>query len=321
MEIIVYKGFLFKLKEKKSRSYIYNRIGDQEPLILEQVKKSMRLDKKEIDNISDLLNQNKKISYINNKAKLVENRMILSQRNNDILDEILFKIENIKLLREITNEKSERIIINLYGPPGTGKTATAKYISDITNRDLAIMDLSNCFSKWQGETSKNIIKFIDDNKDKIILFDEAEILLKQRNSDDKEFNLNSLLSKLDSHQGIVIFTTNLFDFYDSAIKRRIDYNLEFELPSKELIKEMYQKYIPSYITVSDIDNLVNNSLGLSGGDIIKICDKALISIIKDVKSRYNINSKENFIEIVKEMSFESKFFYQTKQKKKVGLVS
>lgn len=321
MEIIVYQGYLFKLKEKKHKNFIYNRIGDQESLVLEQVPKNIKLKKKEIEDISSLLSQNKKISYINNKAQIVENKMILSEANNKAIDEIIFKIENQSLLRDITNSQTDRIIINLYGPPGTGKTETAKYISNVVNKELATMDLSSCFSKWQGETSKNIVKFLDDNQDKIILFDEADVLLKQRNPDDKEFNLNALLSKLDMHQGVIVFTTNLFNFYDSAVKRRIDYNLEFELPSKDLIREIYKKYIPNYIKVLDMEKLVNDSFGLSGGHIIKICDKALISIIKEVKSAEKIDSKEEFIDVVKNMKFHSSRFYEKSIVRQVGLIS
>ena len=74
----------------------------------------------------------------------------------------------------------------------------------------------------------------------IILFDEADSLFAKRtevkSSVDRYANLevNYLLQRLDSFDGVAILTTNLQGSMDSAFKRRLSLRLAFPFPDEEM---------------------------------------------------------------------------------------
>ena len=118
------------------------------------------------------------------------------------------------------------------GNPGTGKTEACKQIARILNRELYFVQFDEIVDSKLGQTSKNIIKLFDDinalknPNETIILFDELDaISLDRINSNDlREMGrvTSTLLRMLDSlDKRIILFaTTNLFDKFDKAIKRR-----------------------------------------------------------------------------------------------------
>ena len=101
--------------------------------------------------------------------------------------------------------------------------------------ELYRVDLSRVVSKWIGETEKNLAEVFDAAEDGqvVILFDEADSLFARRtevnSSVDRYANLeiNYLLQRLDSFEGICILTTNLAGSIDIAFKRRMSLRLHF----------------------------------------------------------------------------------------------
>jgi len=110
------------------------------------------------------------------------------------------------------------------GGPGTGKTMVAGAIARELGLDLYRVDLSKIMSKWIGETEQNLAQVFDAAEDgqAIVLFDEADSLFAKRtdvkSSVDRYSNLevNDLLQRLDSFDGIAILTTNFGSAIDAA---------------------------------------------------------------------------------------------------------
>src|SRR5512144_343551 len=115
----------------------------------------------------------------------------------------------------------------IQGGPGTGKTLVAGAIANELGIDRYRIDLSRVMSKWIGETEQNLAKVFDaaEEGQAIILFDEADSLFARRtevkSSVDRYANLevNYLLQRLDTFEGIAILTTNFGNSIDSAFKR------------------------------------------------------------------------------------------------------
>jgi len=163
------------------------------------------------------------------------------------------------------------------GGPGTGKTLVASAIANELGMDLYRVDLSRVMSKWIGETEQNLAKLFDAAEDgnAIILFDEADSLFAKRTevktSVDRYANLevNYLLQRFDTFEGIAILTTNFGTSIDSAFKRRLSLRLTFPFPDEEQREKMWRAHMPPEVPVSGDFDLadISRRYRLSGGYI------------------------------------------------------
>lgn len=174
-------------------------------------------------------------------------------------------------------KKPKSLCINFYGESGTGKTMVANAIASHLNLNIIKVNYADIESKFVGETSKNLEKLFEEStqQNAILLFDEADALLSRRITDLSnalDANINQtrsvLLTLLDSFEGMVIFTTNFINNYDTAFMRRIPYHIKFELPNEKVRHAMLTQYLTDTIPHKiDIDKLAQKCEGLSGGDL------------------------------------------------------
>jgi SpoVK/Ycf46/Vps4 family AAA+-type ATPase len=144
------------------------------------------------------------------------------------------------------------------GPPGTGKTMVAGAIARELELDLFRVDLARVSSKWIGETEKNLGRIFDAAEDgqAVILFDEADSLFSRRtavkSSIDRHSNMevNYLLQRLDSFEGIAILTTNQATAIDGAFRRRLSLRLAFPFPDEETRTELWRAHLPEAAPVA-----------------------------------------------------------------------
>jgi SpoVK/Ycf46/Vps4 family AAA+-type ATPase len=164
-----------------------------------------------------------------------------------------------------------------YGPPGTGKTLVAGLIARELGLELWRIDLARVMSKWLGETEKNLAEVFDaaEEGQVMLLFDEADSLFAKRtevkSSNDRYANLevNYLLQRLDSFEGVAVLTTNLEGSVDSAFKRRLSMRLYFPFPDEELRAELWAAHVPPEVPCAgDLDFAdLARRFPLSGGYI------------------------------------------------------
>ena len=176
-----------------------------------------------------------------------------------------------------------------YGAPGTGKTETVQQLARLTGRDIMLVDVPNIRSKWVGETEKNIKEVFDNYKRlassndmaPILLFNEADAVLNKRaegatGSVDKMENAmqNIILQEMEQMEGIMIATTNLTGSLDAAFERRFLYKIEFEKPTPEESRHIWQSMLPELTDAEALE--LASTYAFSGGQIENIARKQLI---------------------------------------------
>lgn len=183
--------------------------------------------------------------------------------------------ENWGLFRK--NAYGNGISILLYGPPGTGKTMAAQVMANEVGIPLYRVDLSRIYSKYVGETEKNLSAIFDRAKDVnvILFFDEADALFSKRtevnSSHDRYSNSETsyLLQKMEEYNGISILATNLYNNFDNAFLRRLTFAVHFEKPDEKMRLRLWTTILPREVPVDpavDFQFLAEN-FELSGSNI------------------------------------------------------
>ena len=166
------------------------------------------------------------------------------------------------------------------GPPGTGKTMLAGVLARELGREIYRVDVSRITSKWVGETEKNLARVFEEAEraQVILLFDEADSLFASRtevkSSNDRFANMqvNFLLQRMESYDGMTILTTNFEASIDEAFKRRIRFWVTFPFPDPAQRTLLWRSMLPPDAPVDqDIPESEWDALGeefeLSGGSI------------------------------------------------------
>ncbi len=139
-----------------------------------------------------------------------------------------------------------------FGPPGTGKTMAASIMGTELAMEVFQIDLSRIVDKYIGETEKNLGRVFDEGAraQAILLFDEADSLFGKRtqvtSSVDRYANLevNFLLQRVETYDGICILTSNNPDHIDDAFKRRIRFKVEFPFPNAAERERLFRSMMP-----------------------------------------------------------------------------
>jgi len=177
--------------------------------------------------------------------------------------------------RSITTSRGITALFS--GGPGTGKTMVAGVIARDLGVELYRVDVSRITSKWVGETEKNLASLFDAAEDGqvMLLFDEADSLFAKRTnvqtSVDRYANMevNYLLQRLDSFEGIAILTTNFGSAIDPAFRRRLSFRVTFPFPDEEMRERLWRALIPSEVPRAEVIDFSGLAMRfkLSGGYI------------------------------------------------------
>jgi hypothetical protein len=173
------------------------------------------------------------------------------------------------------------------GPPGTGKTMVAQLLAKELGYDLYRIDLSQVVNKYIGETEKNLAKIFDEAETShaVLFFDEADSLFAKRtdvkSSNDRYANLevNYLLQRMETFDGVTLLATNLEQGLDEAFKRRVRFSILFELPEEAERKRLWISMFPSKAPLApDIDwDLMAKRFEMAGGYIKKAALRAALT--------------------------------------------
>lgn len=166
------------------------------------------------------------------------NRLIVSDKNRNMLTAIFNKKE--ELFGDVISGKHGGMVIMASGPPGVGKTLTAEIMAEYTNRPLYVMELGELGTNLSlVENNLNLIFKRASRWNALLLFDEADVFLHQRDDDlERSAIVGVFLRLLDYFPGVLFLTTNRVEVIDHAIKSRITLGLkypELTLESREKI--------------------------------------------------------------------------------------
>ncbi len=155
-----------------------------------------------------------------------------------------------------------RGVAGLYsGEPGTGKTMAASVVASELGLELVRIDLSAVVSKYVGETEKNLGRIFDEAQDAhaMLLFDEADSLFGKRtelkSAQDRFANLevNYILQRMETFDGVSVLTTNAESAIDPALQRRLNFRIRFPEPEVGERERLWRQLLPPLTGLTEVD--------------------------------------------------------------------
>jgi transitional endoplasmic reticulum ATPase len=231
----------------------------------------------------------KRMSYWLSVPWLLTRQVIRAQPGDSLLEGVFYQVgpktplaardfkhvgETLKLARDYLRssfcDRSEGANILLWGEPGTGKTEMARYIAqslrksllEVTSTDAHGDSLTaparlDCFRLCQAVTQRS--------SRSLVLFDEVEAILSDKNFADWGFGSDNKMSKglinavLESSKTPSIWITNTVSGVDPAYLRRFDIVLHMKSPvaaTKRRIAKMVFQDVP--LDTAIVDRIAEN---------------------------------------------------------------
>ncbi|WP_307821800.1 ATP-binding protein [Streptomyces coffeae] len=185
--------------------------------------------------------------------------------------------------------------VNLEGVPGTGKTLAAHAIADRLGRPVIAARGSQLESKFHGEGPKNLAALFHAARDQgaVLFLDEADSLMSARfetTTHGSEHAVNAMrsemLTALDSHEGLVVFATNLVTAYDTAFDSRV-WHVRFPRPDRAARAEIWRRHLPEALprdntvapeALAEVDDV-------TGRDICRAVIDAAAEVLRSGRTR------------------------------------
>ena len=190
---------------------------------------------------------------IQDKEEIKLDDIFLTPQNKQQIVQLVKEQTYVKQLQDFGLPVNNKILLE--GTSGCGKTMTAKAIANALNKNIIILNLSNIVSSRIGETSQNIKMIFDKaGRERSVLFlDELDQIGKARGSDDKDVGemrrlVNTLIQLIDYYpeNALLLCATNHPEIIDTAILRRFQLKINYEMPSAEFLDEYYDNLLSKF---------------------------------------------------------------------------
>lgn len=259
------------------------------------------INRPQLDNFYvDFLDDADKKEKEKKECKVEFDSVIMPDEKREQIKAAISQMDNNKLIFDTWGfgkifEKGTAVSMLFYGVPGTGKTLMAQAIADKLGQKLLIVGPAEIETSTPGGAERNIKRHfkiamakarpqtgetdkdgnpIEGKEEKhVLLFDECDSLITNRDNVGviMRGQINTLLSELETYNGIVIFTTNSIHQLDPAMERRITAKVEFEFPDQDMRKKIWKRMIPKECPIDkdvDFDKLAE--FPFAGGNIKNI---------------------------------------------------
>ena len=228
-------------------------------------------------------------------SKIKLNYLVLSTELRARIDRLITEQNSKEKLREFNLLPRSKIL--LVGAPGTGKTMTARAIGGELKIPVFTVQLDRLLTKYMGEASSKLRLIFEQIKriKGVYFFDEFDAVGSSRDlgNDVGEIRriLNTFLQFIEQtpNDSIILAATNHISLLDKALFRRFDDVLEYKLPDKTLIIQVF-KYRLNNLDTKSINwgKIAEESLGLSFDEITKIChDIQKLKVLNSYKTLSN----------------------------------
>ena len=207
------------------------------------------------------------------------------------------------LVSRLKISKKYNFSLLLYGPPGSGKSEFARKLCSELNMPIVVKRCSDILSRWVGDTEKNTASAFKEAQEKnaILVFDEADSLLSSRENADRTFQIqqvNEMLTWMESHPYPFICTTNFLDSLDEASLRRFTFKIKFNFMTQKQVKLAFKHFFGLTVKEKEINNLNN----LTAGDFVVVKRKADILAITEFDELKRMLQDETKMKKSKELS-------------------
>jgi SpoVK/Ycf46/Vps4 family AAA+-type ATPase len=253
-------------------------------------------------NLSDLM------QWVEPETRL--SQLVASDELKNRIERILKEYKQKSKLSKYGMTNRRKVL--LAGPPGTGKTFTASIIANELDLPIYVILIDKIVTKYMGETAaklRMVFDFIESNKG-VYLFDEFDAIGTERARDNEVGEmrrvLNAFLQFLEQDQSnsFILAATNNIGLLDTALFRRFDDTLFYNLPSKEEAFELIKNKLINFKYGFKIENIsLDSFVGLSHAEISLACEDAVKDMIlsgkKQVQKKAFISMLQNRQEIYK----------------------
>lgn len=229
--------------------------------------------------------------------------VVLTEENLAILESILREHHRADVLSSMGLQPTHRLLF--CGPPGCGKTLTAEVMATELSWPLVVVRIDSVISSFLGETAANLRQVFDfmQSAPMVVLFDEFDALAKERSEQGEHGELkrvvNAVLQMMDAYKGrsLIIAATNHESILDSAIWRRFEEVLLFDLPTDEQLDNLFalklrgiRRNFPleSFNSADFFKDLYPQG-GLSYADVERILQRAIKQMILCNEEQLGIN--------------------------------
>lgn len=144
------------------------------------------------------------------------------------------------------------------GPPGCGKTTLAHHLAARLGLPMLAVRPDRIIDKYVGQTGQNIGALFEaaraqlDGRPIVLFMDEFDALAGKRRKAEqaadsgRNESVNTLLQRLEQHQGFLIAATNHSDHIDPAIWRRFDMHITVAMPQLDERERILARYLAPY---------------------------------------------------------------------------
>ena len=172
----------------------------------------------------------------------------------------------------------------LVGPPGTGKTLTASVLAGELGLPLLQVRLDGLISKFMGETAAKLRQVFDSTcrTRGVYFFDEFDAIGSQRGLENDVGEIRRVLSSFllmieqDKSHSLIMAATNHPSILDSALFRRFDDVLYYDLPAKSHIAKLLKTRLTAVADKGiSWDKLAGLADGLSHAEVTRAANEVL----------------------------------------------
>ncbi len=174
-----------------------------------------------------------------------KDKIVLPKKMFTALDSI-FNAKRENIFGDLFHGRHGGIVVLANGPSGVGKTLTAEVFAEYQERPLYSIEMSEIGTSVES-VEANLQKIFARAKkwNAVLLFDEADIFLSEREASDLERSaiVGIFLRLLDYYEGTFFLTTNRGEGIDKAFKSRVTLYLNYPELSVETRRTIWQNML------------------------------------------------------------------------------
>lgn len=245
------------------------------------------------------------LADLRHPQKLIEELVLTPQLGNSLYG-VAAEVKQWASLHSAGIPKRQRFLFT--GPPGCGKTTAAEGIAAELGWPFLLVRLDAVVSSYLGETASNLRRIFEyaDKAPLVVLFDEFDALGRSR-SDAAEHGemkrvVTSFLQMTDRYSGpsLILAATNHANLLDSALWRRFDDVLTFNLPTVHEIRRLLRLRLrPVRHSGLNIESLASSLRGLPHAAIEKFVWDARRNALLNARVQVSDDDAESALEAVK----------------------